>query len=143
MKSFYLRALGISAVKIVLLTGVTIADVVLIASYLPVKVHALGMTIVVFLVTFLFGEWLFLDPRGIDARRFSIVAGVTFLWEAFLSLLALGALMGDMRVFLNIDLRGQLIVLILHVLALGAALFDRRRLTKMRRGPGGIEGLAS
>ncbi|MEN9558106.1 MAG: hypothetical protein RL141_475 [Candidatus Parcubacteria bacterium] len=121
-----IRALGIITLKTLTMAVISLADVLFIAAYVPVKVHTLVMLPVVFAITFLFGEWIFNHAR-FEARTVALIIVTTYLWDAFLGALIFASLIGDMSVLAQQQLTPHLLAFALHAAALGAALYDRRR----------------
>jgi hypothetical protein len=133
MMKFFFRALGIISLKTLTLTTISLVDLLYVAQFVPVKVHALVMGIVLFLVTFLFAEWILFPTPYISPRRFTVLVVVTYLWDAFLAALLWSFLLADSRILYVQSLWAHLLALAIFAAAFGAAWWDRKRLSGTAR----------
>jgi len=138
-RHFYLRALGIISIKAIAYTVLMVLAIDFFAENIPMKVFLLAMTVVFFLVTFLFGEWIFSVPR-MPARGVAIAIIITYLLDVFLNTL-IWSYLWEANLFYTFDAGHQLIMFTLHAAALGAAYYERKRLGIFGKGP--VEGIAS
>lgn len=138
-KHFYLRALVISTAKSVLLAMLSLLVIQFIAGNIPIKVHALSMGIILVLVTFLFGEWIFAAER-IPPRGVGVAVVLTYAWEVLLNILIWSFIL-EQNLFFTQSITHHLIYFTLHAMAMTAALYDVRRLGPRGRGP--VEGLTT
>jgi hypothetical protein len=129
MNRFFLRALGIISLKTLAMTLISVMDLLYVAQYVPVKVHALVMGIVLLLVTFLFAEWILYPTPHISPRRFAAVVVVTYLWDAFFGALLWSFLLSDARILYVQSLLAHLLAFALFTLMFAAAWWDRKRLS--------------
>lgn len=126
---YYLRALGIITLKIVAMTFISIVDYLYLAQYVPVKVHALIMGIVLFLITFLFAEWIWWKNPRVSWGRVGMVVGVTYAWDVLFTGLLWSALLADATILFAQTWLSHLIGILFYTAAFMAALYDRRRLS--------------
>jgi hypothetical protein len=137
-RHFYLRALGIISIKAVAHTTLLLLVLYYFLDFLPVKVLLLSMNVIFFLVTFLFGEWIFSVPR-IPVRGVPTVIVATYAMDVFLNVLMWSYLF-ESNAFYTLNLGHQLIMFTIYTSAMIAAYYDRRRLG-IFRGP--VEGIAN
>lgn len=111
------------------MTLLSLADYLYVAQYVPVKVHALIMGLVLFLVTFLFAEWVWWKNPRVSWGRVGVVVGVAYVWDALLTGLLWSFLLADATILFAQTWLTHLVGIAFHAVAFMAALYDRRRLS--------------
>lgn len=134
----YLRALLIGSIQVLVASAVTVAEMLAFGDRIPFKVHMLVSALLLFAFTFLFGEWIFMDPPP-NVRRVAGIILATFAWEWVISVLVWSSITGD-NLFLAQNAPSFFMGFAIHCAAMAAAYYDRSRLPE---GHGPWEGLAS
>lgn len=129
MMKFFLRVLGIISLKTLAMTAIAVVDFLYVAQFVPVKVHALVMGIVLVLVTFLFAEWILSPTPHISPRRFVTVVLVAYVWDAFFGALLWSFLLADSSILYAQSFTAHVVSLLIFGVAFGAAWWDRKRLS--------------
>lgn len=123
----FVRACAITAIKVVVMSTLSILDLVYVAQYIPTRMHALVSTIVFFLATFLFGEAIFVPARANVRKAFGWIV-LLYLWESLLGALLWTGFLGDVDVLLNQQFTTHLIMFPIYAAAMFAAWYDVKRL---------------
>jgi hypothetical protein len=129
-KGFLSRTLGISTLKNVVFTVITLFGVIFIHGNVPGKVYVLVSYILFFLNTFLFSEWIWntttIPPRGVAQ---AIV--YTYICDSLFSVLV-WSFLTDTNLFYMQSLPTHALFFAVHALAMCAALYERRRFASLR-----------
>jgi hypothetical protein len=137
MKSLLLRALGIWTLKSVVYAAFMLASILFLVTSVPPMILALGHDAILFLLAFLFSEWLFARAR-VNVRKLAVVIVATFIWDTVLLYAFSLWVLGPFRY--PVPWAQNLLFFVIHASAMSLAYYARRRFAAIS---GLAEGLES